>query len=91
MNYRMVLKKTRLPLKGIAESRTDQQVRFEPGTITQEGQVIPCRFYNRGSLPPSYAIIGPAVIEEATATSFIPEGWKGEIDLFGNILMKKRG
>ena len=91
VNYRMVLKKTRLPLKGIAESRTDQQVRFEPGTITQEGQVIPCRFYNRGSLPPSYAIIGPAVIEEATATNFIPEGWKGEIDLFGNILMKKRG
>jgi N-methylhydantoinase A/oxoprolinase/acetone carboxylase beta subunit len=87
----MVLKKTRLPLKGISESRTDQQVRFESGTITQEGQVIQCRFYDRGSLPSSYGITGPAVIEEATATTFIPEGWNGEIDLFGNILMKRRG
>jgi N-methylhydantoinase A len=49
-----------------------------------------CRFYRRETLPSGTAIAGPAVVEEATATTFIPRGWGGNVDAHGNLSIRRR-
>lgn len=90
VNYRMVLKKSRGALKRLTEAEAHKEVRFETWTIIQDGHSIPCQFYERETLPYGYSISGPAIIEEPTATTFIPKEWMGKIDLFGNIIMRKK-
>jgi len=90
VNYRMVLKKSRGALKRLTEAEAHKEVRFETWTIIQDGHSIPCQFYERETLPYGYSISGPAIIEEPTATTFIPKEWMGKIDLFGNIIMRRK-
>jgi N-methylhydantoinase A len=90
VNYRMVLKKPRVSLKRFTEAKANKEVRFETGKIIQDGHSVPCQFYDRESLPYDYSISGPAIIEEPTATIFIPKEWVGKIDLFGNIFMRRK-
>jgi len=89
VNYRMVLKEPRALLKRPIEAKAKKEVRFETGTIIHDGNPTPCKIFERGSLPQGYSIPGPAIIEEPTATTFIPKQWIGKIDPFENILIKR--
>jgi len=33
---------------------------------------------------------GPAVLEEQTATTFVPEGWTAAVDAAGNLILRRR-
>lgn len=46
-------------------------------------------FYRRAELPRGAAILGPAVLVEATATTVIEPGWRGEIGTEGELLLRK--
>jgi len=59
------------------------------GTIALNGHQVPCRFYDRASLTPLDHLPGPAVIEEPTATTFIPVGWTATVDTFLNVLLRR--
>jgi N-methylhydantoinase A len=61
----------------------------EEAPILLNGQERGCLFYRRETLPGGTVVAGPAVVEEATATAFIPEGWTGTIDGTGNLMMRR--
>jgi N-methylhydantoinase A len=44
--------------------------------------------YDRPKLKAGNRIIGPAIVTEYSATTFIPPGWAGRVDLYGNILLE---
>ncbi|HYI14778.1 MAG TPA: hydantoinase/oxoprolinase family protein [Thermomicrobiales bacterium] len=44
-------------------------------------------FYERGTLPLGFSATGPSVIEEPTATTFVPAGWTFEVDEHGCLLV----
>jgi N-methylhydantoinase A len=61
----------------------------ENAPIHLDGGTETCRFYRRDTLPPHTVITAPAVVEEATATTFIPRGWSGTVDAHGNLLIRR--
>ncbi len=70
---------------------TSQGPIVDKGRVYGEGTWMEAGFYDRVSLPADYVIDGPAVVEEDTATAYIPRGWVGEVDKAGNIhLTRKR-
>jgi N-methylhydantoinase A len=62
----------------------------EAGTAYLAGESRRCRFYDRGILGTGASVEGPAVVEEATATTFIPDGWTGTVDGTGNLMLRRR-
>ena len=63
---------------------TTQPTRL-PGRIFLGGQWHGCEFYLRHELPADCTIPGPAVMSEDTATTFVPPGWRGRVDAYGNL------
>ena len=45
--------------------------------------------YHRGDIAVSQKIMGPALITETTATTFVDSGWQCEMDGFGNLVLLK--
>lgn len=60
---------------------------IEEGEILFRGKRTPCRFAWRDSLPAGFVIDGAAVIEEPTATTLVPPGWRARIDPTGAIIL----
>lgn len=56
------------------------------GSATGEAVV-----YNWDALAPGHCLEGSAVLEGATSTYFVPEGWELAMDRFGNARVTKRG
>lgn len=61
----------------------------EQRQILVEGQAQTCPFYPRVSLHPGFTCAGPAVIEEDTATTFVPPQWTCRIDEETNLLLER--
>jgi N-methylhydantoinase A len=68
--------------------RADRAV-AEEAPIILGGRPRPCLFYRRDTLPPDATIVGPAVVEEGTATTFVPEGWTAMVDAHHNLLIRR--
>jgi len=47
--------------------------------------------YDRARLRPGNRFRGPAVIAEYGATTFVPPGWRGAVDAFGNLRLEPEG
>ncbi len=52
----------------------------------QDG-MIACDIYDRSGLQPGNIIPGPAIIEQADATTVIPQRWMGTVDSFANLIL----
>ena len=61
----------------------------ESATIVIDGAETTCRFYWRASLPAGFTAEGPAVIEEPTATTYIPPGWRVHVDPSTNLRLAR--
>lgn len=48
-----------------------------------------CSFHFRSGLQLGSVYLGPAVISEDTATTFIPAGWAARLDTFGNVIAER--
>lgn len=59
------------------------------GRIFLDGQWHRCDFYVRPELPAGFLVAGPAVVSEDTATTFVPRGWNGRVDRFGNLHLRQ--
>ena len=46
--------------------------------------------YDRGRIPPEVAIEGPAVVEEAGATTVLPPAWRGYANGHGDLILERR-
>ena len=53
-----------------------------------EGHWIPAGFFDRSRLRTGNRIRGPAVISEYGATTFVPPGWRGRVDGYGNLVLE---
>jgi N-methylhydantoinase A len=60
-------------------------------TVRADGQVFEADLYRRSELRAGHALAGPAVVEQADTTVFVPAGFGGSVDEWGNILMRRLG
>jgi N-methylhydantoinase A len=88
VNFRLAVI-ARSPIKQITSAAPprDADPRVESGTLRLNGEEQACRFCRRETLPAGFVVTGPAVIEEATATTFIPPGWAARVERTGVMLM----
>lgn len=56
-------------------------------TVDNSGQIP---IYQRETLAPGIKLDGPALICEATATTYLAPNWQLQIDQFGNLLLEQR-
>ncbi len=61
----------------------------EQRSVTLHGIDRPVPLYRRDSLGAGATLQGPALIAEEVATTFIEPGWNGEIDEYGNIVIRR--
>jgi N-methylhydantoinase A len=59
--------------------------------IVIDGRPVACQFHWRPSLRPGFSAGGPRVIEEPTATTFVPPSWSLRVDEHTNILLERTG
>jgi N-methylhydantoinase A len=62
---------------------------IETGTITFEGREQPCQFARRDRLPVGSRITGLAIVEDATATTLVPPGWRMTVSTAGALLLER--
>ena len=56
--------------------------------LPEEDQPVEVAVYDRAALPAGHRIEGPAVIEEASSTTFMPSRSTATIDPFGNLVIQ---
>jgi len=52
---------------------------------------VSCPVYDRSLLAAGSVVAGPAIIEELDSTTVIHPGYRGQVDRFGNLLLKQEG
>jgi N-methylhydantoinase A len=60
---------------------------IEDGQIAFQGCKISCRFAWRSDLPAGFRLSGPAIIEEPTATTFVPPRWAAQVGQAGALVL----
>ena len=60
----------------------------ETVSITMGGEQLDALLVARESLPIGALVAGPAIIDEATSTSFVPNGWQAEVLPTGDIMLR---
>lgn len=58
-------------------------------TVRADGQVFNADVYRRSELRAGHALAGPAVVEQADTTVFVPAGFGGSVDEWGNLLIRR--
>ena len=62
---------------------------IEKGSVTFAGEEHDCLFVRREGLPAGFSISGLAIIEEATATTVVPPGWRMTAGPEGALLLEQ--
>jgi N-methylhydantoinase A len=58
-----------------------------PHRVFEEGRWRRATLYDRALLHPGNRIVGPAVIVELSATTYLPTGWRASVDGFSNLIL----
>jgi N-methylhydantoinase A len=61
------------------------------GRVSFAGRWRESATFDRTKLRAGNRIAGPAIVTEYSATTLIPPGWVGRVDVYGNVLMEPRG
>jgi N-methylhydantoinase A len=61
----------------------------ERGVVHWGGESVACAYVDRSALSPGDSLIGAAVIEEPSASTFVPPGWIMEVDPAGALIIRK--
>ena len=61
----------------------------EESHIVYRGERLPCRFAWRGSLPMGYSLSGLGIVEEPTATTLVPPGWRATVGAVGALILEE--
>jgi N-methylhydantoinase A len=79
------------PIDAPATLRTppEPEREAERAEIVVSGERATGAFHWRASLPAGFTADGPLVIEEPTATTFVPPGWRLQVDEHANLLMER--
>ena len=74
-----------LPVAGSAVASPKDE---RPAFSARERRLIPFTVYDRAELSPDMVIRGPAIVEEASATTVMDAGGILEVDRYGSLLIK---
>jgi N-methylhydantoinase A len=55
------------------------------------GQAQPAQLFARDDLTRDSSVVGPAIIHEYAATSYVAQGWHGRVDSLGNLILSWNG
>ncbi|MEU6715433.1 hydantoinase/oxoprolinase family protein [Nonomuraea sp. NPDC046802] len=88
VTYRLTLRENRQDTALPAVEVTGE-VRREELPVVVGGEERTCAFLWRASLPPGFEVVGPAVVEEDTATTYVPPGWTATVDPATNLLLTR--
>jgi N-methylhydantoinase A len=61
----------------------------EESHIVYRGERLPCRFTWRDSLPMGYSFSGLGIVEEPTATTLVPPGWRAAVGAAGALILEE--
>ncbi|MBN2169390.1 MAG: hydantoinase/oxoprolinase family protein [Actinobacteria bacterium] len=79
----------RAPVSDIKISAPERSENKKPRAIKKHkmyfGRMVEGRVYIRCDLSPAHPISGPAVIVQDDTTTMVPPGWRGTIDIMGNL------
>ena len=80
-------------LEALPETRERPSGMARPpsAAVTTGGRTLPARLADAAALAPGEVIIGPALIEGYSSTTWVPEGWQAARDVAGNMLMRRDG
>ena len=67
--------------------RANGSANGEAGAVYTGGRWVECAYFERQRLPVGFSASGPMVVEEATATTFVPPGWTASVDSQGNLVL----
>ncbi len=70
-------------------SVTSAIVNFRPGIFS--GRAYRTPVYDRAKLGAGHRFRGPAIVTEYSATTVLPPGWMGRVDIFGNLILTPDG
>lgn len=56
--------------------------------LIEAGKTVSAAWIARSALDDGTPIHGPAIVEDQTATIFLPTGWMGAVDVAGNLIMR---
>jgi len=59
-----------------------------PVHFRESGSWVDCPIYDRETLPTDARLVGPAVIEEAMATTLVLPGQRLRLDRYGNLIIQ---
>ena len=62
---------------------------LERRPVRFEDAVHDCPVWERERLPADVELSGPAIIEEFGATTVVPPGWCGRVDVHGNLRFER--
>src|SRR5262245_21516239 len=71
---------------------TDDSTAGEASVITlfDRGEDISCQLLARAAFPLGESVSGPILVEDVTATIYVPRGWEGERDRHANLILRRR-
>jgi N-methylhydantoinase A len=67
----------------------DASPEIEESAVTFRGARMQCQFAWRSSLPKGHVLNGPAIVEEPTATTLVPPGWRSIVHQTGSLILEK--
>jgi N-methylhydantoinase A len=90
VNLRVQLRATRpkVPLAEIAAGPVDPAPR-QTRRIWLDGRPTTARVFDRAALGRGARIAGPAIVEQPDTTVLVPGDYAGEVDKFGNLLLRR--
>jgi N-methylhydantoinase A len=72
------------PLRGVRSAPADS-----PATISSKpGGTAAAGYHARYAIEAGARLAGPCVVEEPTATTYVPEGWSARADRLGNLVLE---
>ena len=92
VNLRVQLRagRPRVPLAEVAARATAPAPRATR-RIWLDGRPTQAHVFDRAALGPGARLAGPAIVEQPDTTVLVPTGHVGDVDRFGNLLLRREG
>ena len=86
MNYRLTVTAPNA-MPPLRRAQANGSPMREAGEVYANGRWVECAYFERRRLRAGFSASGPMVVEEATATTFVPPGWDAAVDSRGNLVL----
>ena len=89
VTLRAVIEAPPLPLAPASLAKAAAEPAAESSTVYHEGNEIEVRRVWRKGLLDGHSLEGPAIVLEYSSTTWLPPGWRLDVDAWGSLLLSK--